>query len=62
MCRILTLQAVSIEEIFAFFVTLDAAFGTPHALPGETPEEALALEAVCRGRGCPHDKVVRRCA
>lgn len=57
---LLTLQAVRVEEVLALLVALDAALGAPHPLPGDAPEEPLALVAVRRRRGRPRDEVVRR--
>lgn len=42
-------------------MALDTALGTPHTLPGDAPQQALALIAVRRRGGRPEDKVVRRC-
>lgn len=44
----------------ALLVTLDATLSTAHALPGDAPEQPLALIAVGGGGGCPHFKVVGR--
>ncbi len=56
----LTLQAVSIEQVFALLMALDAALCAADALPRQAPQQPLALEAVRRGRGRPHEEVVRR--
>ena len=55
-----TLKAVSIEQVFAFLMRLDAALGAADALAGEPPQQPLTLEAVGRRRGRPHHEVVRR--
>ena len=41
---------------------LDSALGTAQTLPGEAPQQTLALETVGRRRGRPDDEVVRRSA
>ena len=41
-------------------MTLDAALGAPDPLPGDPPEETLALVAVGGGGGGPEDEVVGR--
>jgi hypothetical protein len=57
-CGRLTLQAVSIEQVFTLLVTLDATLRATHALPDHSPQEAATFEAV-RGRsGGPHHEVV----
>ena len=56
----LTLKAVSIEQVLAFLMCFDTALRTAHALPRHTPQQPLTLEAVCGGRGCVDDEVVRR--
>lgn len=56
----LTLETISIQEVLAFLVSLHAALCAPHPLPSETPEQPLALEAICGRRGRPYDEVVRR--
>ena len=42
-------------------MALDSALGAAHPLPGDAPEEPLALVAVGGRGGGPEDKVVRRC-
>lgn len=56
----LTLQAIRIEQVFALFVAFHPAFGAPHTLSGDAPQQPLALVAVSRRSGCPQDEVVRR--
>jgi len=56
----LTLKAVGVEQVFAFLVRLDATLRTADALPRQTPQQSLALEAVSRRRRAPDDEVVRR--
>jgi len=58
--RLLTLQAVGVEQVLALLVTLDAALGAAHALPGDAPQQPLALVAVGGGGGRPHLEVVGR--
>jgi len=55
-----TLQTVGVEQIFALLVRLNATLGTSQALPGESPQQTLALEAVGGRRGRPDDELVRR--
>ena len=55
----LTLKAVGVEQVLAFFVGLDPALGAPDALPGDAPQQALALVAVGGRGGRPQDEVVR---
>lgn len=57
---LLTLQAVGVEQVLALLVALDAALGAAHALPGDAPEQPLALVAVGGGGGRPHLEVVGR--
>ena len=54
------MQAVGVQQVLALLVALDTALGTAHPLPGDTPEETLALVAIGRRRGGPGDKLVRR--
>ena len=55
----LTLKAVSVKEVFTFLVALDSTLGASHSLPGDAPEQSLALVAVCWRGGRPEDEVVR---
>ena len=73
--RLLTLKAVGVEKIFAFFVALDTTLCTPDPLikkmlrschwnvatnlSGDPPEEPLALVAIGGTCGRPEDEVVR---
>lgn len=57
---ILTLQAVSVEQVLAFFMALHTALGASHSLTSYAPQEALALVAVSRRRCRPRLEVVRR--
>ena len=43
---LLTLQAISIEQVLAFFMALNTAFGATKSLSRQTPQEAFALVAV----------------
>lgn len=56
----LTLQAVGIQQFLALFVHFDPTLGTAHALPGDAPQQTLALVAVGGCGGRPDFKVVRR--
>lgn len=56
----LTLQAVGIEQVLALLMALDTALGAAHALPGDAPQQPLALVAVGGGGGRPHLEVVGR--
>lgn len=56
----LTLQAVGIEQVLALLMALDTTLGAAHALPGDAPQQPLALVAVGGGGGRPHLKVVGR--
>jgi len=58
--RARTLKAISIEQIFAFFMRLDSTFSTANSLSGKAPQQAFALETVRWRRRAPNDKVVRR--
>ena len=53
------MQAVGVEQILAFLVALDAAFGAADALARDAPQEPLALVAVSRFRRRPRLEVVR---
>ena len=55
---VLTLQTVSVQQLLAFLMHLDPALGTAHTLPGDAPQQPLALVAVCRRGGSPNLKVV----
>lgn len=55
----LTLKAVRVEEVFALFMALDAAFCATDSLAGDAPQEALTLVAIGRGGGRPRLEVVR---
>lgn len=57
---VLTLQTVGVQQLLAFLVHFDAALRAAHALPGDAPQEALALVAVGGRRGRPHLEVVGR--
>ena len=57
----LTLKTVSVKEILAFLMALDATLGAAHTLASETPEKTFTLEAVSRRGGGPHDEIVRCC-
>lgn len=46
--RGLTLQAVGVEQFFAFLVALDATLAAFETLPGDAPEETFAFVAVSR--------------
>ncbi len=39
-------------------MALDPALGAPDPLPGQSPQQALALVAVCGGGGRPQQEVV----
>lgn len=41
-------------------MTLDSALGAAHPLPGDAPQQPLALVAVGGARGRPQHEVVRR--
>ena len=58
--HVLTLQAVSIQKVLALLVTFDPTLSTAHSLPGDAPQEPLALVAVSGRGGRPHLKVVGR--
>ena len=45
MIYVLTLETVSVEEVLALLMALDAAFPALEALSGQSPEQALTLEA-----------------
>lgn len=57
---LLTLQAVSIQQLLAFLVHFDPTFCAAHTLPGNAPQQTLTLVAVGGRGGRPHLKVVRR--
>ena len=44
----LTLKAICIEEIFAFFMALDSTFCASDALSSDAPEQSLAFITICR--------------
>lgn len=57
-----TLKAVSVEQVFALFVTLHTTLGASDALSGNSPEKTFTFVAI-GGTGCgPRLKVVRRSA
>ena len=56
---LLTLEAVGVEEVLALLVALDTALGTPDPLPGQAPQQTLALVAVGGRGGRPQQEVVR---
>lgn len=56
----LTLQTVGVQQLLALLVALDPAFRASHALPGDAPQQALALVAVRRRCSRPRDEVMRR--
>lgn len=58
---LLTLQAVSIEQVLALLVALDPALPAAHSLPCDAPQQPLTFVAVGRSCGCPHFKVVWGC-
>lgn len=55
----LTLQAVGVEQVLAFFVAFDAAFGTANTLASDAPQKTFAFVAIGRRRGRPRLEVVR---
>lgn len=55
----LTLQAVGVQQLLALLVNFDPAFCAAHSLPGDAPQQTLALVAVGGRGGRPHFKVVR---
>ena len=57
---LLTLQAVSVEQVLALIVTFDPTLGASHALAGDTPQQPLTLIAVGGRGGRPHLKVMGR--
>ena len=57
--EVLTLQTVRVEEVLALLVALDPALCAADALPGDAPQQALALVAVGGGGGRPQHEVVR---
>lgn len=56
---LLTLKAVSIQQLLALLVTLDPTFGASHPLTSYSPQQPLALVAICGRGSSPHLKVVR---
>ena len=54
------MKTVGVEEVLALLVALDATLGAPDPLPGDPPEETLALVAVGGRGGGPQHEVVRR--
>ena len=56
----LTLQTVRIEKILALLMTFHPTLCATYALPGETPQQALTLEAIGWWGGWPHNEVMRR--
>lgn len=58
---LLTLQAVSIEQVLALLVALDPALPAAHSLPCDAPQQSLTFIAVGRSCGCPHFEVVWGC-
>lgn len=57
---LLTLQAVGVQQLLALLVHFDPALRTAHTLPGDAPQQALALVAVGGRSGRPDLKVVWR--
>lgn len=56
---LLTLKAVGIQQLLALLVAFDPTFGAAHPLTGYSPQQPLALVAICGRGGSPHLKVVR---
>ena len=52
------MKAIRIEKIFAFFMTLDPTLCTADALPGDAPEQTLALVTIGGTGGGPEDEIV----
>ena len=52
------MKAIRIEKIFAFFMALDPTLCTADALPGDAPEQTLALVTVGGTGGGPEDEIV----
>jgi len=57
----LTLNTVSVEQIFAFLVSCESTFSTPQTLTSQTPQQTFALNAERRRSGRQHNKVVWSC-
>lgn len=57
---LLTLQAVSIQQLLAFLVHFDSALCTAHTLSGDAPQQTLTLVAVGGRGGRPDLKIVWR--
>ena len=52
------MKAIRIEKIFAFFMALDPTLRTADALPGDAPEQTLALVTIGGTGGGPEDEIV----
>jgi len=58
----LTLDAIRVEQIFAFLMRCESALGTAKTLACQSPQQTLALNTECRRCGRQDDKVVRSSA
>ena len=52
------MEAVGVEQIFAFFVTFYATLVAANPLPGYPPQQPLALVAIGGGGGRPGGEIV----
>ena len=55
------MKAIRIEKIFAFFMALDPTLCTADTLPGDAPEQTLALVTIGGTGGGPEDEIVGGC-
>lgn len=54
------METVCVQEVLAFLVAFDPAFGAAHALPGDAPQQTLTLMTVGGCRGRPHLEIMGR--